>query len=141
MLSGERQKLHNMGFELTEDNFPIFALKHYDNPSCKGISEFEDDLKRFRYLKRLFRKYKTGKGLKERLIINHIVVLNNLFGSEALTKMLFFKIEKQYWSQLKTFLVFLNYIPIGMIINTQNEVIEGYEIPVDEKILNVLLKI
>ncbi len=130
-----------MVFELTEDNFSMYALRHYDNPSCKGIAEFEDDLKRFRYLKRLFRKYKAGKGLKERLIINHIVILNNLFGSEAVTNMLFFKIEKQYWSQLKSFLVFLNYMPIGVVINSQEAIIEGYEIPVDEKILKALQNI
>ncbi len=130
-----------MVFELTEDNFSMYALRHYDNPSCKGIAEFEDDLKRFRYLKRLFRKYKAGKGLKERLIIIHIVILNNLFGSEAVTNMLFFKIEKQYWSQLKSFLVFLNYMPIGVVINSQEAIIEGYEIPVDEKILKALQNI
>ena len=85
-----------MSFELTEDNFVIFAIKHYDNPACRGIAEFEDDLKRFRYLKRLFRKYTAGKGLKERLIINHLVVLSNLFKPEAVCRMLFFKIEKNH---------------------------------------------
>ena len=93
--------------ELTEENFVMYAMKHYDNPACRGMAEFEDDLKKFRYLKRLFRKYTAGKGLKERLIVNHIVVLYNLFGPEAATKMLFFKVEEKYWSQLKTFLVYL----------------------------------
>ena len=100
-----------MSFELTEDNFILYAMKHYDNPSCSGIAEFNDDLKRFRYLKRLFRKYKAGSGLKERLILNHIVVLYNLFGPTATTNMLFFKIDKKFWPQLKTFLVFLNLMP------------------------------
>jgi hypothetical protein len=99
-----------MIFELTEDNFVIYAIKHYDNPNCRGMNEFMDDLKRFKYLKRLFRKNSAGKGLKERLIINHLIVINNLFGPEAATKMLFFKIEKKFWTQLKTFLVFLNYL-------------------------------
>lgn len=100
-----------MIYELTEDNFTLYAMKYYDNPSCKGIDEFKDDLKRFRYLKRLFRKYKAGSGLKERLIINHIVVIYNLFGLEAATKMLFFKIDTKHWPQLKAFLLFLNLMP------------------------------
>lgn len=130
-----------MTFELTEDNFIIFAMKHYDNPACKGIAEFEDDLKRFKYLKRLFRKYTAGKGLKERLIVNHIVVLYNLFGIEATTNMLFFKIEKKYWTQLKTFLVFLNTMPVGFAIKLQDNVTQGYEIPIDDEVLEALRKI
>lgn len=130
-----------MNFELTEDNFVIYAMKHYDNPACKGMAEFEDDLKRFRYLKKLFRKYTAGKGLKERLIVNHLVVLYNLFGPEAATRMLFFKIEKKYWSQLKTFLVFLNIMPVGFEIRIQGTPTQGYEIPLDEKVAKVLEKI
>lgn len=130
-----------MNFELTEENFVIFAMKHYDNPACRGMAEFEDDLKRFRYLKRLFRKYTAGKGLKERLIVNHLVVLYNLFGPEPTTRMLFFKIEKRYWSQLKTFLVFLNIMPVGFEVRIQGLVIPGYEIPLDEKVTKALEKI
>lgn len=118
-----------MTFDLTEENFLIYAIKHYDNPHCKGMVEFEDDLKRFRYLKRLFRKYTAGKGLKERLIVNHLVIIYNLFGSAA-TKMLFFKINKKYWPQLKTFLVYLNFMPE-----------EEIEIPLDNKIIEALRKI
>jgi hypothetical protein len=130
-----------MNFELTEENFIIYAMKFYDNPYCKGMAEFEDDLKRFRYLKRLFRKYTAGKGLKERLIVNHLVVIYNLFGAEAATKMLFFKIEKKYWSQLKTCLVFLSYMPVGFEIQAQGAVLQGYEIPLDEKVSKALEKI
>ena len=127
-------------FELTEDNFNIYAIKHYDNPACKGMAEFHDDLKKFRYLKRLFRKYTTGSDLKERLIINHLVVLYNLFGPEAATKMLFFKIEKEFWPQLKTFLVFLSYMPIGSIVLNSMK-IEGYEIPLDADVAEALGKL
>ena len=95
-----------MKFELTEENFLLYAIKNYDNSNCRGMDEFLDDLKRFKYLKRLLRKYTAGKGLKERLILNHIIVIYNLFGVDAATKMLFFKIDKKFWSQLKTFLVF-----------------------------------
>lgn len=118
-----------MNFDLTEENFLLYAVKHYDNPYCKGMGEFEDDLKKFRYLKRLFRKYTAGRGLKERLIVNHLVVIYNLFGPAA-TKMLFFKIEKKYWSQLKTFLVFLNYMP-------ENET----DIPLDLRVVEALRKL
>lgn len=130
-----------MILELSEDNFVVYAMKHYDNPGCKGIVEFEDDLKRFRYLKRLFRKYTAGKGLKERLIINHLVILYNLFGAEAATRMLFFRIEEKYWPQLKTFLVFLNYFPVGFAVTHNGKLVEGYTIPLDEKVTNALKRI
>lgn len=130
-----------MEFELTEENFIMYAIKHYDNPGCKGMSEFEDDLKKFRYLKRLFKKYTAGKGLKEKLILNHIVIIYNLFGVEAATRMLFFKIDKKHWSQLKTFLVYLSYMPIGIVLTVNGETIQGFEIAVDEKVTNALSKL
>ena len=115
-----------MHYELTEDNFVLYAMKHYDNPNCKGLNEFQDDLKKFRYLKRLFRKYKPGSGLKERLIINHIVVIYNLFGIEAATTMLFFKIDKKHWPQLKAFLIYLNLMPPdNLLIITDDKVLES----------------
>ena len=86
---------------LTHETIDLFALKHYDN---RGASkeEFEDDLKRFKYLKRLFRKYDTSGELKLRLIINHIIILSNVFGVDASTTLLFFKIDDIHWSLLKT---------------------------------------
>lgn len=110
-----------MKIDLTEDNFLIYAIKNYDNPHCSGMKEFINDLKAFKYLTRLFKRYEIKGDLKERLIINHIVVLYNLFGAEAATKMLFFKIKKDHWPQLKTFLVYLNLMPIEttMIVNDQ----------------------
>lgn len=126
--------------ELNEENFIMFAIKHYDNPHCSGISEFNDDLKRFKYLKRLFRRHSLGKGLKERLIINHLIVIYNLFGPDAATKMLFYKIEKRFWSQLKTFLVFLNYMPLEIIVSKQITIKET-DIPLDNDIVQVLRKI
>ena len=115
---------------LSEENFTLYAMKHYDNPHCRGVSEFNDDLKKFKYLKRLFRKYKAGGGLKERLIINHIIVLYNLFGVDAASNMLFFKIDKKYWPQLKSFLIYLNVMPPDNLI-----------IEVDEDVLRSLRKI
>ena len=129
-----------MNFELTEENFTMFAVNNYDNPSCNGMDEFLDDLKRFKYIKRLLRKHNVGKELKERLILNHIIVLGNLFGIEATTKMLFFKLEEKFWPQIKTFLVFLNYMPMKVIVSEGIEVLDK-EIPIDETILENLKKI
>ena len=102
--------------ELTPENINMFAMKHYDNPSCVDESEFLDDLKRFKYLKRLFRKYDTSGELKVRLIVNHIIILSNVFGVDATTTLLFFKIEVEHWSLLKTFLVYLHFMPENDLI-------------------------
>jgi hypothetical protein len=96
---------------LTPENINMFAIKHYDNPSCIDEQEFLDDMKRFKYLKRLFRKYDTSGELKVRLIVNHIIILSNVFGVDATTTLLFFKIEPNHWSLLKTFLVYLHFMP------------------------------
>ena len=104
---------------LTPENINMFAMKHYDNPSCVDEQEFLDDMKRFKYLKRLFRKYDTSKDLKMRLIINHIIVLANVFGIDAATTLLFFKIERNHWSILKAFLVFLQYMPENDLVDVQ----------------------
>ena len=96
--------------KITSANWTMFAMKHYDNPQSDGEEEFQDDLKRFKYLKRLLKKYHEGGDLKERLILNHIIVLTNVFGVEAATTLLLFKIEPEYWSELKTFLIYLNMI-------------------------------
>ena len=96
---------------LTKDNIVMYAIKHYHNPSCQGMEEFYDDMKKFKYIKRLFRKYKDSGILKERLLLNHIIVLINLFGADAASTLLFFKIESEYWPILKGFLEFLNIMP------------------------------
>ena len=97
--------------KLTKDNIVMYAIQHYHNPSCEGMGEFNDDMKRFKYVKRLFRKYEETGMLKERLLLNHIIVLNNLFGAEASSTLLFFKTEQIHWSALKGFLEFLNIMP------------------------------
>lgn len=96
--------------KITESNFLIIAMHNYDNPQCVNVAEFEEDLKRFGYLKKLFGRYKDSGELKERLIINHLTVLYNLFGIVT-TDLLFFKIDKQYWDVLATFLVYLERMP------------------------------
>jgi hypothetical protein len=94
--------------DLTEGNFQMFAMKAYVNPHCTDILEFHDDLKRIRYVKRLLRKYKETGELKERLIINHLVVLYNTFEPRAMTRMLFLKLD-DYLDCLKPFLILLSY--------------------------------
>ena len=88
----------------------MFAIKEYDNPQAVGEKEFYDDMKRFKYLKRLFKKYSKTSILKERLIMNHIIVLQNVFKPDAVKLLLFYKISQEHWSLLKTFLVFLSYM-------------------------------
>ena len=115
---------NNLVFEnLTNDNIMMYAIQHYHNPSCEGMSEFNDDMKRFKYIKRLFRKYKETGILKERLLLNHIIVLNNLFGAEASSTLLFFKTEQGYWSELKSFLEFLNIMPENDLIEVVSNTI------------------
>jgi hypothetical protein len=126
--------------ELNDDNFVMYAIKHYDNKNCTGLNEFYDDLNKFKYLKRLFKKFNDKGELRERLILNHIIVIYNLFGVEAATKMLFYKIEKQYWSQLKTFLVFLNFMP-RLVIVSRDVHIKDSDISIDESILETLKKL
>lgn len=96
--------------KLNESNFLLYAMHHYDNPQCHSIEEFEEDMKRFLYLKKLLSRYKNNGELRERLILNHIIVLYNIFG-DAATKMLFFKTDYTCWSALATFLVYLNRMP------------------------------
>lgn len=96
--------------QLDETNFLLYAAKHYDNPSCFDTLEFYEDLNRFKYIKRLFSRYEESGELKERLILNHIIILYNLFGVPATTRMLFFKL-KGYYHYLVPFLVLINYLP------------------------------
>ena len=95
---------------ITKDNWLLFAQKHYDNPTLEKEAEFYDDLKRFKYLKRLFRKYEVSGKLKVRLALNHIIVLQNVFGVEACVTLLLYKIDVKHWSLLKTLLTYLDYL-------------------------------
>lgn len=125
-----------MNENLNEDNFLLLAMHHYDNPQCTSIVEFEEDMKRFLYLKKLFFRYKSNDELRERLILNHIIILYNVFGDNT-TKMLFAKIEKECWDSLVTFLVYLERMPdsipeFGIVLS---------KIKLDETIINTLRKI
>lgn len=97
--------------ELNARNFKLFASHHYNNPECLDVEEFKQDLNRFKYLKRLLKRYELTGELQERLILNHIIVLYNVFGISACNKMMWFKINEEHWHYIKPFLVFLNYLP------------------------------
>lgn len=96
---------------LTQDSFLLFAMKHYENPACRGMEEFYEDLERIKYIKRLLNKFEKKDSLKTRLLLNHIIILNNVFGPEACVRMLFFKLESEYHSCLKSFLKYLQLLP------------------------------
>jgi hypothetical protein len=96
--------------ELNSDNFLLFAVKNYENPQAVTKEDFDKDLNHFKYIKRLLRKYKNGDELKIHLLLNHFIILYNIFG-EATTPMLFFKIEKELWSPIKSFIIFLGKLP------------------------------
>lgn len=96
-------------FDLNDDNFEEFAIANYDNPNCVSVLEFLDDLKKIRYIKRLLNKYAEKRELKERLILNHIIFLTNVFGIYGTVNMLTYKIDDDQVPFLNSFLVFLNY--------------------------------
>ena len=116
--------------KLNESNFLIFAMNHYDNSQCHSLEEFEEDLKK------LITRYRKDNDLKERLILNHIIVLYNVFGVNA-TRMLFYKIDKNHWDTLVTFLIYLGHMPeslpeYGIVLS---------DIKLDEKVIAVLRKL
>ena len=124
-------------FDLNDGNFLIYAAKCYDRPHILQ-SEFEDDIKRIKYVKRLLRKYRQTGEFKERLVLNHVIILSNVFGVEATTNMLFFKVDQEDYPLLKTILIYLNYMPSRLNVTFDKYYIRQEEIPVDLNIANVL---
>ena len=125
--------------ELNEENFMIYAMKSYNSPHCI-MSEFESDIKRTKYLKRLFRRYKITKSLKERLILNHIILLNNVFGPVHTPRILFYKIDERDYDILKTFLSYLNIMP-DEIKGIRGRNIHTSEIELDSNVVEILRRI
>ena len=107
--------------KITPQNVVMYAIKNYDNPQCEGEKEFEDDLKRFKYIKRLLSRYYDTGILKERLLLNHLIVLNNVFSMEAATTLLLYKIQPTYWPALKSFLIYLNSISDNELIEIEHD--------------------
>lgn len=125
--------------DLNDDNFIMFAMKFYENPHCTDLLEFHDDMKRIRYLKRLFKKYKQTGELKERLIINHLVVLYNMFDNRAMTRMLLLKMDG-YYDCLKPFLIMLGYWTTGVGTVKGKSLVDS-DISLDQKIVETLRQI
>jgi hypothetical protein len=124
---------------LTNDNVLMYAIKAYDKPNCI-MSEFQEDMKRFNYLKRLFQRYRKYDELREQLVLNHLIVLYNVFGPEVATRLLFYKMSKEDYSALKTYLLFLSCMPEkvqGIKVND----IHSSDISVDMNIEDTLRKI
>lgn len=116
---------------LNEKNLPLYAAKHYYNPSFSDIDEFHEDLKRFKYIKRLVNRYLETGNLADRLLLNHIIVIFNVFGIEPALNMLKVKLEERHWPVIKPFLIYLNYI--------KNDELTGIEM--DDKVVAFLRKI
>ena len=125
--------------DLNEKNFLLYAMQHYDNPQCVEVEEFNDDLKKIKYIKRLFNQYAIEGVLKERLLLNHIIVFYNVFSVEAATRILFYKLEEQFWPMLKTFLFYLNFLP-NKIESINGKTIITTDIPMDQGIVDSLRK-
>jgi hypothetical protein len=117
--------------KLNDENFLLYASRHYNNRQCTDVEEFYDDLNRFKYLKRLFRRYESTGEIQERLILNHLIVLHNVFGIKAANKMVFYKTDESSYSFLKTFLVYLNYLKEDKYV----------EIPLNQNIISILRKL
>lgn len=120
--------------ELSADTFLLYAAQNYTNPSCVSLKEFHSDLKRFKYIKRLLKRYKNTGILSERLLLNHFILLRNVF-NEAMVPMLFYKFDETYWTEIKTFLIFLNYLDEGYYINSKVHI---SEVPLDMNIIQKL---
>ena len=122
--------------DLTNDNIMIYAVKAYDKPNCI-MSEFKEDMKRFNYLKRLFKRYRKVGELREQLVLNHLVVIYNVFGPEVAARLLFFKMSKDDYSALKTYMLFLNIMPEKVKGIKGHDIISS-DIPIDMEVAKTL---
>ena len=122
--------------ELTNEIYLMYALLHYDNPHCVDIKEYFEDVRKLKYIKRLFNRYKEDGVIKERLILNHLISFYNVFENAAATRLLFFRVGKEYYPLLKTFLVYLNRMPEQV-----NDNLYSTDISMDKNVIETLRKI
>ena len=113
-------------------------MQHYDNPQCVEVEEFNDDLRKIKYIKRLFNQYHIEGTLKERLILNHLIVFYNVFPVKVATRILFLKLEEHFWPILKTFLVYLHYMPEEKIESINGKEIIVSDVPMDQLVIDRL---
>jgi len=130
----------NLFDDLNEKNYLHFAMKFYDNRQCTSIEEFNEDLNKIKYVKRLFNRFLETGELRTNLILNHLIVIYNVFENEAATRMLFFRVEKKFYSILKPFLIFLNRLP-DKVKGIDGEDIQTNHIPLNETTIKELRKI
>ena len=126
--------------DLNEKNFLLYAMKEYNNPQCTEVEEFNDDLKKIKYIKRLLNQYVSEGVLKERLLLNHIIVFYNVFPPAAATRILFFKIEEKFWPMLKPFLFYSKLMPEDRIESIMGREIKTNEILMDQGVIDSLRK-
>ena len=126
--------------DLNEKNFLLYAMEEYNNPQCTEVEEFNDDLKKIKYIKRLLNQYVSEGVLKERLLLNHIIVFYNVFPPAAATRILFFKIEEKFWPMLKPFLFYLKLMPEDRIESILGKEIKTNEILMDQGVIDSLRK-
>ena len=126
--------------DLNEKNFLLYAMKEYNNPQCTEVEEFNDDLKKIKYIKRLLNQYVSEGVLKERLLLNHIIIFYNVFPPAAATRILFFKIEEKFWPMLKPFLFYLKLMPEDKIESIMGKEIKTNEILMDQGVIDSLRK-
>jgi len=130
----------NLFDDLNETNYIMFATKYYTNPQCTSVEEFNDDLNKIKYVKRLFNRFLETGELRVNLILNHLIVIYNVFENEAATRMLFFRVEKKFYSILKPFLIFLNPLP-DTVKGIDGEDLNTKIIPLNETTIKELRKI
>jgi len=130
----------NLFDDLNEKNYLHFAMKYYDNRQCTSVDEFNEDLNKIKYVKRLFNRFLETGELRTNLILNHLIVIYNVFENEAATRMLFFRVEKKFYSILKPFLIFLNRLP-EKVRGIDGEDIQTNHIPLNETTIKELRKI
>ena len=126
--------------DLNEKNFLLYAMKEYNNPQCTEVEEFNDDLKKIKYIKRLLNQYVSEGVLKERLLLNHIIVFYNVFPPAAATRILFFRTEEKFWPILKPFLFYLKLMPEDKIESIMGKEIRTNEILMDQGVIDSLRK-
>ena len=126
--------------DLNEKNFLLYAMKEYNNPQCTEVEEFNDDLKKIKYIKRLLNQYVSEGVLKERLLLNHIIVFYNVFPPAAATRILFYKIEEKFWPMLKPFLFYLKLMPEDRVESVLGKEIRTNDIPMDQGVVDSLRK-
>jgi len=121
---------------LSYDNIMLYCVKHYENPHCTGIDDFNDDLNHIKYLKRLFNRYTKTNDLKTNLIFNHLILLYNVFENEAVTRVLFHRINEEHWSILKPFLIALSHLPETILgVSEKHKIINTDNIPLDQNVI------